>query len=81
MLAALVAARRSVVSEFARRPFDAALRGTGRLDFGFSEEQEMLRQSARAMLERECPPAFVRRMMEDERGYSPELWRRMAELG
>ncbi len=51
------------------------------MDFGFSEEQEMLRQSARAMLERECPPAFVRRMMEDERGYSPELWRRMSELG
>ena len=51
------------------------------MDFGFSEEQEMLRQSARAMLERECPPALVRRMMEDERGYSPELWRRMAELG
>ncbi len=51
------------------------------MDFGFSEEQEMLRQSARAMLERECPPAHVRRMMEDERGYSPELWRRMAELG
>lgn len=51
------------------------------MDFGFNEEQEMLRQSARAMLERECPSAHVRRMMEDERGYSPELWRRMAELG
>jgi len=51
------------------------------LDFGFSEEQEMLRQSARALLERECPSAHVRQMMEDERGYSPELWRKMAELG
>ena len=51
------------------------------MDFGFSEEQEMLRQSARALLERECPSAHVRRMMEDERGYSPELWRKMAELG
>jgi alkylation response protein AidB-like acyl-CoA dehydrogenase len=51
------------------------------LDFGFSQEQEMLRQSARAMLERECTSAHVRRMMEDDRGYSPELWRRMAELG
>jgi alkylation response protein AidB-like acyl-CoA dehydrogenase len=51
------------------------------LDFGFSEEQEMLRQSARALLERESPSAHVRRMMQDERGYSPELWRKMAELG
>jgi alkylation response protein AidB-like acyl-CoA dehydrogenase len=51
------------------------------LDFGFSEEQEMLRQSARALLERECPSAHVRQMMEDERGYSPALWRKMAELG
>jgi alkylation response protein AidB-like acyl-CoA dehydrogenase len=51
------------------------------LDFGFSEEQEMLRQSARALLERECPSAHVRHMMEDERGYSPELWCKMAELG
>ena len=51
------------------------------MDFGFSEEQEMLRQSARSLLERECPPAHVRQMMEDERGYSPELWRKMAGLG
>jgi alkylation response protein AidB-like acyl-CoA dehydrogenase len=51
------------------------------LDFGFSEEQEMLRQSARSLLERECSSAYVRRMMDDARGYSPELWRKMAELG
>ena len=51
------------------------------MDFGFSEEQEMLRRSARSLLERECPPAQVRQMMEDERGYSPELWRKMAGLG
>ena len=51
------------------------------MDFGFSEEQEMLRQSARSLLERECPSAHVRQMMEDERGYSPELWRKMADLG
>jgi alkylation response protein AidB-like acyl-CoA dehydrogenase len=51
------------------------------LDFGFNEEQEMLRQSARAMLEKECPSALVRRLMEDERGYEPNLWKKMAELG
>ena len=51
------------------------------MDFGFSEEQEMLRQSAREFLEAECPMTYVRQMMEDERGYSEEQWRKMAELG
>jgi len=51
------------------------------LDFGFSDEQEMLRQSARSMLEHECPSTRVRELMDDARGYSPEMWRRMAELG
>ncbi len=51
------------------------------MDFGFSEEQEMLRQSARQFLETECPMTYVRKMMEDERGYSAEQWKKMAELG
>jgi alkylation response protein AidB-like acyl-CoA dehydrogenase len=51
------------------------------LDFGFSEEQEMLRRSARSLLEKECPSTVVRRLMEDERGYDPALWKKMAELG
>ncbi len=51
------------------------------MDFGFSEEQEMLRQSARALLEKECSSAVVRRLMEDERGFDPALWKKMAELG
>jgi alkylation response protein AidB-like acyl-CoA dehydrogenase len=51
------------------------------LDFGFSEEQEMLRQSARGLLEKECPSTLVRRLMENERGYDPGLWQKFAELG
>jgi len=51
------------------------------MDFGFSEEQEMLRQSVREFLEAECPMTYVRQMMEDERGFSDEQWRKMAELG
>jgi len=51
------------------------------MDFGFSDEQDMLRQTARAFLEEHCPTTFVRQMMEDEKGYSPNLWREMAELG
>ncbi|HSP98172.1 MAG TPA: acyl-CoA dehydrogenase family protein [Candidatus Dormibacteraeota bacterium] len=51
------------------------------MDFGFSEEQEMLRQSVREFLEAECPMTYVRQMMEDERGFSEDQWRKMAELG
>ena len=51
------------------------------MDFGFSEEQDLLRQAARDFLTEYCPSAFVRQMMEDERGYSPELWQQMAALG
>jgi len=51
------------------------------MDFGFSEEQELLRQSAVDFLSKECPMTYVRQMMDDERGYSEELWKKMAELG
>jgi alkylation response protein AidB-like acyl-CoA dehydrogenase len=51
------------------------------MDFGFSEEQEMLRSSARDFLAKEAPMTYVRKMMEDDRGYTDELWRKMAGLG
>ena len=51
------------------------------MDFGFSEEQEMLRQSARDFLTKESPMTYVRRMMEDDRGFSDDQWQKMAELG
>jgi len=51
------------------------------MDFGFSDEQEMLRQSARGLLEKECPSSLVRRLMDDDRGYDLELWKKIAGLG
>jgi alkylation response protein AidB-like acyl-CoA dehydrogenase len=51
------------------------------MDFGFSEEQEMLRKLAHDFLAKESPIPYSRRMMEDELGYSVEVWRKMAELG
>jgi alkylation response protein AidB-like acyl-CoA dehydrogenase len=51
------------------------------VDFGFSEEQEMLRQSARALLEKECPSTVVRKVIEEAHGFDPALWKKMAELG
>ncbi len=51
------------------------------MDFGFSEEQDMLRESVREFLAGECPMTYVRQMMDDEKGFSDEQWRKMAELG
>jgi len=51
------------------------------MDFALSEEQEMLRKMARDFLTEKCPKAWVREMENDEKGYSPELWQEMAELG
>ena len=51
------------------------------MDLGLSEEQELLKNVARDFLEKECPEQHVRDMEEDEQGYSPELWKKMAEQG
>ena len=36
------------------------------MDFGFNQEQELLRDSARTFLETECPMTLVRQLMEEE---------------
>src|SRR6266480_3289408 len=51
------------------------------MDLGLSEEQQMLREFARDFLEKECPETHVREMEEDEKGFSQDLWRKMAEQG
>ncbi|MBI5967507.1 MAG: acyl-CoA/acyl-ACP dehydrogenase [Deltaproteobacteria bacterium] len=51
------------------------------MDFHLSEEQKMLKESARDFLQMECPKTFVREMEKDPKGYTPELWRKMANLG
>ena len=47
------------------------------MDLSLSEEQELLRNSARDFLASECPEEHVRAMEEDERVYSPELWKKI----
>jgi alkylation response protein AidB-like acyl-CoA dehydrogenase len=51
------------------------------MDLSLTEEQELLQGSARDFLRQECPVTHVRAMEEDETGYSPELWKNIAELG
>lgn len=51
------------------------------MDLRLSEEQELIKSSAREILEAECPMSHVREMAADATGYSTELWGKMAELG
>lgn len=51
------------------------------MDFALTEEQEMLRKMARDFLTSRCPKKLVRELEKDEKGYSEELWKEMAELG
>ncbi|MBN1368219.1 MAG: acyl-CoA/acyl-ACP dehydrogenase [Dehalococcoidales bacterium] len=51
------------------------------MDFSLTEEQELLKKTARDFLEKECPKTLVRKMEDDELGYSPQLWDNMAGLG
>ncbi|MDD1776022.1 MAG: acyl-CoA/acyl-ACP dehydrogenase, partial [Candidatus Methanomethylicus sp.] len=51
------------------------------MDFDFSEVQEMLRKDSRRFLTEKCTKAYVRKMEEDEKGFTPDLWKEMAGLG
>ena len=51
------------------------------MDFAFSSEQDDFRQAVRTTLAAEAPAAYVRAMMEDPVGVTPELWATMADLG
>ncbi|NWF77629.1 MAG: acyl-CoA/acyl-ACP dehydrogenase [Chloroflexi bacterium] len=46
-----------------------------------TEEQEMLKKTARDFLTEKCPKKFVKQIEQSETGYSRELWQEMAELG
>lgn len=51
------------------------------MDFELNEEQRILQKSAADFLKKECPKELVRSLDESEDGHSPELWRKMADLG
>lgn len=51
------------------------------MDLSFTEDQKMIKKSAREFLEKECTMDFVREMEEDEKGYSEEMWKKIAKLG
>jgi alkylation response protein AidB-like acyl-CoA dehydrogenase len=51
------------------------------LDFGFSEEQEMLRDAAKRFLADNCSTKFVRQMMADKTAHDAGFWKKLVDLG
>jgi alkylation response protein AidB-like acyl-CoA dehydrogenase len=51
------------------------------MDFAFSEEQEMLRESVRRFLADNCPTSYVRKMMADPSSHDPAFWKQISDLG
>ena len=53
----------------------------GNMNFGFTEEQEILRKMAHDFLQKESPKTLVREMEEDATGFRADIWKKMADLG
>jgi alkylation response protein AidB-like acyl-CoA dehydrogenase len=51
------------------------------MNFGFTEEQDLLRSEARKFLAERCPTSEVRRIGEEQTGFCSKLWSEIAELG
>ena len=51
------------------------------MNFGFTDEQELLRAEVRKFLDQNAPLAEVRKIVAAPDGFDRHLWARMAELG
>jgi alkylation response protein AidB-like acyl-CoA dehydrogenase len=51
------------------------------MQFGLSESQQILKDTARKFFSGECAIAEVRRLMETPTGHDPALWTKLAEQG
>ncbi len=51
------------------------------MDIGFTDEQVLLRETARKFLDSECPTPYVRQRMITEEAVTPEFWAQLAENG
>ncbi|MBJ22320.1 MAG: acyl-CoA/acyl-ACP dehydrogenase [bacterium] len=51
------------------------------MDFGLSEEQEMLQETIRGFAQNECPTTRLRELFDEGEGHDPTLWSALAEMG
>jgi len=51
------------------------------MDFTFSQEQEILRDSARRFVEKECSVDYIKQFVDNKTSLTEEMWRKISELG
>jgi alkylation response protein AidB-like acyl-CoA dehydrogenase len=51
------------------------------MDLDFNDEQIMMAKTVREFVKRTVPKTLVREMEEDDKGFTPEIWKEMATLG
>jgi len=51
------------------------------VNFEFSEDQKMIKETARSYLADKCTSADVRRILDGDESFHPELWAGVAEMG
>jgi alkylation response protein AidB-like acyl-CoA dehydrogenase len=51
------------------------------MDFGLSEEQQMLQETVQSFVENECPVSRLREIFDGDSDYDEKLWRGLAEMG
>ncbi|MGD0228840.1 MAG: acyl-CoA dehydrogenase family protein [Syntrophorhabdales bacterium] len=51
------------------------------MDFSYTKQEKVIKETARKLLTKKCPSDLVRKLEQDEKGYSHELWKDMAGLG
>ena len=51
------------------------------MDFDFSQEQEILRDSARRFVDRECSVGYIKQFVDDKASFTGEMWQKIVGLG
>jgi alkylation response protein AidB-like acyl-CoA dehydrogenase len=51
------------------------------MDFGLTEEQEMLQETVRGFVQNECPTTRLRELFDAGEGHDSGLWQGLAEMG
>ena len=49
------------------------------MQFGLTEEQELLQETVRGFVAGECPPTRLREIFDAGTGHDPALWKGLAE--
>jgi len=51
------------------------------MDFGLTEEQDMLQETVRSFVDNECTPQRLREIFDAGAGHDPALWQGLSEMG